>query len=408
VTRLFLYCLLALGLGAVLALLLADDPGYLLLYFRGYSVEATLSAVVLALLACGLLLFALVWLVRILNPAQWFRGAGWQPFRRGNAAQASANGLQQLLLGRWQEAYKLLVENAERADNPACNYVAASLAAFRIGDRLSWSYCLDQAEKKFAADASGITSLRALLETKSGEHEKALAMLAALQKSAPTSPLVLEQLRDIRLTLNDWDGLAALLPELEKYKVMAAADLHALSAMVHLHKLEQAAGSGLDSLRLAWQELPKALRNDAALTAAYLRKLLSFSEDTEAGLILVRQLKHAWSDELAALLGYVNSSQPQQQLLTLESWLRDRPGNAVLLLSLGRLSLRNQLWGKAREYFEHALRASQSPALTAEISAELGRLLESLGEHERSLACYQRAMGLLDHKLPELPQPVGS
>ena len=77
----------------------------------------------------------------------------------------------------------------------------------------------------------------------------------------------------------------------------------------------------------------------------------------------------------------------------------------MLLLTLGRLSLRNQLWGKGREYFEHALRSSKSVTLTAEISAELGRLLEYLGEHERSLVCYQQAMLLMENKLPDLPLP---
>lgn len=406
-TRLFLYCLVALGVGAVLALMLANDPGYVLLYFRGYTFEATLGAVLLALLIGIVGLFAVLWLVRILNPLKLFRHGGWQLFSSANPAEASAHGLDQLLLGRWQEAYKLLVENAERVDTPAFNYVAASLAAFRQGDRTSWIYCLNQAEKKAPGTNHGIATLKAMLEVRAGQQEQGLAVLLALQKSAPNSPQILAEISAISVKLADWDGLATLLPELEKHKVLPPAELQALAEQVHIQKLNLAAVSGLDSLRMAWHDLPKALRNNEALTALYLQKLLAFGEDLEASALLGRQLKSAWNDNLVGMFGYVNSTQPQQQLLLLEGYLRDRPHNPVLLLTLGRLSLRNQLWGKGREYFEHALRASQSPLLTAEINAELGRLLENLGEHERSLACYQRAMGLLDHKLPELPLPAG-
>ena len=43
--------------------------------------------------------------------------------------------------------------------------------------------------------------------------------------------------------------------------------------------------------------------------------------------------------------------------------------------------------------------------LSAEINAELGRLLEHLGEHDKSLLCYRQAMDLMERKLPDLPMP---
>jgi HemY protein len=178
-----------------------------------------------------------------------------------------------------------------------------------------------------------------------------------------------------------------------------------LQERVYQHKLGQAAENSIDNLRLVWQDLPKPLRSNEVLTGAYLQNLLRFNQDTEAGALLTRFLKQHWSDKLVAMMGFVNSKQPKQQLQMMEGWLKDKPDNAVLLLTLGRLSLRNQLWGKAREYFEHALRATSSGQLSAEISAELGRLLDHLGEHEKSLACYQRAMSLLEYKLPQLPLP---
>ncbi len=405
-SRLFFYCLVALCAGAAIALFLADDPGYVQVSIRGWMLEATLGTVVLSLLLGFVVLNGLVWFIRTFNPFKLFLKSTWKAlFSSRKPAEETNKGIQYLLLGRWQEAYKLLVENADRVDTPIFNYLAGAMAAFERGDRLAWNFCLDKAEKLAGVNNYGIRSLRGFLETRDGKVEQGLAMLRALYRIAPQSPFVLRQIKDIYVSLPDWDSLGPLLPELAKQKVVSDAELEVLTERVMLHRLVMASQHDLQALQLAWQELPKSLRYSEALNAMYLEKLLMYGQDSEAGAVLARYLKHAWSDNLVSLLGHIKSTNPQQHLLLLEDCLQERPNNTMLLLTLGRLSLRNQLWGKGREYFEHALRSSKSVALTAEISAELGRLLEYLGEHERSLVCYQQAMLLMENKLPDLPLP---
>ena len=405
-SRLFLYSLIALAIGAAIAIFFQDDPGRVQVSIRGWNLEFTLVSLVLALFILFVIVTGLLWLLRKFNPLKLLSGSTWKALlEAGKPAQASTEGLQMLLRGRWQDAYKLLVENAERVDTPIFNYMAAAYAAFERGDRLGWNFCLDKAEKKAGLNNYGIKSLRGLLETRDGKLEQGLAMLLSLYRIAPKSPFVLRQIKDIYLRLPDWDSLGALLPELEKQQVVSATELHSLSEKVAYHRLDMAAQQGLEAMQQTWQELPKARRNSEQLTALYLKKLLQFGQDGEAVAILTRYLKHDWSDNLVGLLGHVKSNNPQQHLLMLEGCLQERPNNPVLLLTLGRLSLRNQLWGKGREYFEHALKSSKSAALTAEISGELGRLLEHLDDQERSLACYQRAMQMMEHKLPDLPLP---
>src|SRR5690606_30571788 len=55
---------------------------------------------------------------------------------------------------------------------------------------------------------------------------------------------------------------------------------------------------------------------------------------------------------------------------------------------LGRLSLRNQLWGKAKLYLEQSLAISPS----AEGYAELGRLHEYLGDFIMGESCYKQGI----------------
>jgi hypothetical protein len=57
----------------------------------------------------------------------------------------------------------------------------------------------------------------------------------------------------------------------------------------------------------------------------------------------------------------VRGDDPARQLQTAEGWLKDHPQDASLLLTLGRLSLQNRLWGKARDYLESSLRMERNP-----------------------------------------------
>jgi len=86
--------------------------------------------------------------------------------------------------------------------------------------------------------------------------------------------------------------------------------------------------------------------------------------------------------------------------LIAEQWLKHRTNNPELLLALGRLSLRNELWGKAREYFETSLKLRRN----RETLAELSRLNAHMGEEEASIKLLMQGLET-DHGLPDLPMP---
>ena len=84
-----------------------------------------------------------------------------------------------------------------------------------------------------------------------------------------------------------------------------------------------------------------------------------------------------------------------------ESWLSGHPEDPQLLLCLGRLAAREKLWGKSRDYFESSYRADRS----AEVCAELGRLLAALGESKVAAAYFREGLQLKESQLPDLPMP---
>src|SRR5699024_5226320 len=128
-------------------------------------------------------------------------------------------------------------------------------------------------------------------------------------------------------------------------------------------------------------ELPGFLRRDEFTIRDYARLLADLGDEAQTETLLRKVLRNHWSDELVNLYGRVQGQKPDEQLLMAEQWLQDRPNNAELLLALGRLSLRNELWGKAREYFETSLKLRRK----RETLAELSRLTAHMGEEEASV-----------------------
>ena len=90
------------------------------------------------------------------------------------------------------------------------------------------------------------------------------------------------------------------------------------------------------------------------------------------------------------LYGVIDGADAAAQLRHAEAWLQKEENNPYLLLTLGRLSLRNQLWGKARSYFEASIGAKGLP----EAHNELAHLLESLGENELAMQHYREGLSV--------------
>ncbi|MDR0780313.1 MAG: hypothetical protein LBF16_06410 [Pseudomonadales bacterium] len=398
---LFISVLVALVIGAGAAFLLDidPDPGYILVDSHGWTMQATPMAVALGFVAVCLLLVAAIWLLRIINPLKLLFTT------QRDAEAATATGLEHLLLGRWQEGYRCLVEYAEKVNNPVVNYLGGAIAAHERGDMLGRNFCLDRAAKRADGDDQGIRALRAWFDTRDGDIKKGLTLFLDLKRQIPEDPFILRNIKDCYLKLSDWKGLHELLPLLEKHKLVAAEELHAMRLRVERQRLMQASAQSTQALQLAWQQVPKPLKTEHELVGFYLKCLVQRGDDMDAGAQIRLQLKQRWDDDLVALLGHAQDTNPKQLLLFLEEQMKARPHNPILLLTLGRVSLRNQLWDKARDYFEMALRLSASDAMTAEISAELARLLERLGQTEQSLAHYHSAMQLLLKQLPPLPLP---
>ncbi|KEF30228.1 HemY like protein [Marinobacter nitratireducens] len=409
--RLLLIVLLALLIGTGLSLGLEYDLGYIRISLGNYLIETNFWV------GLGLLVAMVALIVVAMNLFRRFRQSsgvvtGW--LARGNERRArrrTTQGLLALAEGNWPRARKLLASSASHADTPLINYLAAAQASFESGDHEAVDELLRKAFESTPGSDMAVGITQAQLQLAGNRLEQALATLLRLRKQSPHHPFVLKLLKNTYLRLEDWRELSKILPELQKRNVMADDEFNELQRQVWHNLLEQAADdcrrqrqqdpeASLAPLTRLWDELPGFLRRDEQTIKDYARLLADLGDEAQTETLLRKVLRNHWSDELVNLYGRIEGQKPDEQLLLAEQWLKDRPNNPELLLALGRLSLRNQLWGKAREYFETSLRLRRN----RETLAELSRLSAHMGEEEASIKLMMQGLSN-DNGLPELPMP---
>ena len=254
----------------------------------------------------------------------------------------------------------------------------------------------------------GISQAQILLSR--GQYEACLANLLDLHKKAPKNTYVMKLLRDVYIQLNDWTALSKLIPELRKHNVLKAQKLLKIEQRCYSNLLEQsishlpAGTSAADqskALGVAWHNMPGQLTKDDVLARHYTDLLVSVGAEEKAEVAIRDLLKRNWDDRLIALYGRIEGENAVKQLEFAKGFINDYPMNADLLLTLGRLSLRNQHWGKAVSYFEQSLEQESRP----ETLSELARLLQHMGETERTLELIENNFSLIGNGLPQLPMP---
>ncbi|MCB1789983.1 MAG: heme biosynthesis protein HemY [Gammaproteobacteria bacterium] len=399
--KIWLFVLAGAGIGVVLS----HDSGYVLMSFGKYTVEMSLALLLLFVAALfGALYFGIRLVVRTLHLPQDVRD--WKQ-RRGSrlAQQAMTRGLLEMSEGNWRGAEKRLVRFADRSETPLLNYLAAARAAQLQGAHDRRDVYIRLAHETMPSADVAVSLTQAELQLADHQLEQALATLKHLRSVAPKHNYVLRLLRRLYEQLGDWEHLRELLPELRRRKVDDEADLHRLEIRTHRALLEQAfLGRDERRLGIAWADVPRNLRDHPQILGDYAGYLQEFGQDHRAEQLLRDALRKQWDADLVEAYGLLDSAEPGKQLSQMERFLADHPDDPTLLLTLGRLSLRAQLWGKARGYLEACIGRNGPP----QAYRELGQLLERMHEPDKAIDIYRK--GLSGTGGPEpvpLPHDIG-
>jgi HemY protein len=178
---------------------------------------------------------------------------------------------------------------------------------------------------------------------------------------------------------------------MKRRKVVDESELQDLETRVHSELLQSAVKSGVQEVILdIWNQIPKRLRHHETIVSIYVKDLVQRGGKEEAEKLLYDTINKHWNEQLLQLYGDIESDNPAMQLSRAERWLPDHETDAVLLSVLGKLCVRNSLWGRARSFFETSLASGPAPATYQ----ALGDLLATMEEADAAADCYEKGLKL--------------
>lgn len=383
--------------GGLLAHLLLTDPGYVAVRLGRTLFETTLPVFVLLVgggyLAAGALSRAFASRRRIAQ----LRAER----RRRKARDDTQRGLLDLAAGQWKSAEELLTRAAPDADSPAANYLVAARAADLLDatDRRDQWLARVQDEAPEARAAALVTL--AEMHMRRGHDEAALQTLDQLDASGDLNSRGLELMARLCQKLGRNERLRALEPRLLSAKELPDAQVNELLAQVRLAEIRAAGEAGNQSaLEKAWSDLPRAVRKLPQSIVAYARAAMACKDHPTAERALRELIEETGDVAAIRLYGEVALPDPLVPLERAEDWLRQRPEHPELLATCARLSLRAELFGKARSYLEASL--ARKPG--AENALILAELLEAMGEHQAATGWLRRAATQAVGRRPNVPR----
>lgn len=389
--RRFILFFLAFLLSVWIGVKIAIDPGYVLIARQNWTAEMPLWVAAAGLLLAFFLLYGILRLLRNVRmlPTRWRLKIARR--REQRAQELTHYGLLALLAGDWRAAEKKLGRAGQRGSLAWFSCLAAAIAchaqhAFERRD----NYLIKARAKKPETEVA-VGILRAQFQLQQRQFEQARFTLQHLHQLAPKQTYINYLLAQVYITLKDWHDLPDLLTVLRQQKILPYEQIAALETQTYCELL-LTIGQQADLTRLqsAWNNLPRPARINPRIVASYSQALVKKAADDEAEELIRKTLIKNWDAELVRCYGLIKSSKLDRQLTTAESWLPTHENDSALLLTLGRLCLYNQLWGKARSY----LQTSITLLASAEAYLELGKLHEQLENSEAALECYRKGLQL--------------
>lgn len=390
--RLLIGLVIALFAAVGLALLLKEDPGYLLLSVGQLTVETTVAAaIVILLLAFTVLYIAVRLFNQLIRLPRTVKTASRKRQRR-NAQRDLARGMRELAEERWAAAEATLSRRAHHSDNPELHYVGAARAAHQLGVDWRRDSYLRRADNVPKRDGLivGLAQAEFLLE----EHKAAEAkrILMPLHHEQPRQPRVLKLLAQSYIELGEWASAKELLPRIDKSNALVGDQKVSLQRQIYRGLLADAARrNSVDDLKAIWHEVPHPLRHDDTLLIEQAGHLRDSNAVPEAEQLLLDALRHKWSEQLVVGYGELGRGHAAEQLQIAEQWLGEHGNDPYLLLTLGRLARRSRQLGKARSYLEDSIKLMPSP----DAYQELGSVLDEMDDKDSADRCYRAGLRLL-------------
>jgi HemY protein len=364
---------------ALLAILAAQwllaEPGYMLVRFRGYDYTTTVAA---AVIWTAVAVFALWLVVKLLTLP--FRT--WRRHRDRRARVRLGEGLEALHRGHYDRAGKLLAAAADDGDVEAGARIAAVRAALARGD-----HAAANAQLAALGERHGVERAIAAAELALDDHRPTDALVALDAPAAQPLPPRGLALRALAFAANGQASQAyGLLGTLRQQQALPPSRLDELQERWAAALLLEADDANVLAER--WERLPKSLRAEPVVAAAYAERAAALNWDEAATRAIEQALDTRWDEGLAARYGTLPVTRFEQRSATVERWLREHPSSPSLLLARARLLRAQGQWPEA----EASLHRAIAQGAGADAWEELGHGLSAQGDDALARQCYANAL----------------
>ena len=389
--NLLLWILLA-AIGAILAwMALGGDHGRVLVRYGGYDYSTSLVNVI----AVGLAIVLVLWL------AWWLLSLPFRTWHRRRDLQARASlgdGLDALHQGRHAQADKLLGQAVQDPHGEAAARVAVAHAAHARGDAVRARSELDAFGERHPASRAIAMAELALAD---GRPTDALVALDA-PAAQPLPPRGLALRAEALGTSGEAAQAYELLGPLRRQQAVPEAQLAQFETRWAAASLREADDS--NALADRWEALPKALRTQPEIAAAYADRAAALGWDDAAGKSLEQALDANWDESLAARYGALPIGNLEHRTTACERWLSRHPDSAALLLSLSQLWAEQGQWERAEDHARRAVELDPAGGGWEQI----GDILLAQGDESGAGHAYANALraGRGEPTAPPPRQPV--
>jgi HemY protein len=383
----FLIGLLFILIAAVtLSLVAGSSDGYVLIVQPPYRIEISVNLLIVLLASGFFVLYSLVRLVQYTlrlpeNVRKYKREQ-----RRKNAHHALLESLHAIVEGRYAKAEKAAATALDLGEDAGLSALVAARAAHKLKMPGKRDYYLAEAERLAPQASLSRLLTQAELQLDERMYASALRTLQQLDKIEPHHLPGLRLQLKVHQRLGNWEQVLTLLAQLEKREAIEPVQLQQLRYHAHAQLLERRSGHREELLRY-WNTVPENELLDTQLTRTAASALIAAGAVAEAARAIEMSLTRQWDSSLAAMYGD-SGNDTLRQLEQAEFWLQQHHGDAGLLLSLGKLCIRQELWGKAQSYLEASLSVQQS----GEAHLALARLLEHMGSQEEAYRHYRLSL----------------
>ncbi len=390
--RLFLWLLALMATAIGIAVTARFNPGNVVLFYPPHRVDLSLNFFMVLEVLVFALMYALLRAFRATVKMPGKVAAYRQRKRERDGNKGLRDALKALFEGRFGHAEKAAMRAAELPENAGL----AALIGARAAHRMRQSSRRDNWLAGVVNDNTLKTArLMTTTELLVDDHqpEAALDAVAELNASGQRHIHALQWSMKAHQQAKNWPEVLRLVRSLDKHKALHPALSARLRELAYDALLSDSSHDA-ESIKRVWSTVPSADRVKPYIAARAATALNARGLHDEARAAAEDALRVEWDDRVVRAYrdaaGAAGSASLLTQIEHCETWLKQRPTDAELALTLGSLCLKQKLWGKAQRHLEQALSDASEARMVREAHLKLAQMHEALGQQDEAHAHFRQ------------------